>query len=75
MNIKAVRSKATDERFLKIEEGNRKQYLSFGLAALCVDKRISSFRTLCTDCRESFEVRELNDGGWCETCATVGIEA
>lgn len=74
MIITSVRSKSTNERFLKIEERGRKEYLPLGIASLCVDKRISGFRVKCTDCREVFPVRDLNELGFCEPCACVGIE-
>jgi hypothetical protein len=74
MTITSVRSKATNERFLKIEEGARKEYLPLGIASICVDKRISGFRVRCTECREVFPVRDLNEGGYCEPCACAGIE-
>lgn len=74
MTITSVRSKATNERFLKIVEGSRKQYLPLGIASLCVDHRISGFRVRCTECREVFPVRDLNEGGYCEPCSVEGIE-
>jgi hypothetical protein len=74
IQITAVRSKSTDERFLKIEKNGRKEYLPLGIASLCVDRRISGFRLRCTDCRETFEVRNLNELGYCEECACAGIE-
>jgi hypothetical protein len=74
MTITSVRSKSTGDRFLKIEERGRKEYLPLGIASLCVDRRISGFRVKCTECREVFEVRDLNEGGYCEPCACAGIE-
>ena len=74
MTITSVRSKIDGNRFLKIEEGARKEYLPLGIASLCVDRRISGFRVKCTECREVFPVSDLNEGGYCEPCSVEGIE-
>ena len=64
MNIKAVRNKKTNERALVVDGG----LIPFGIASMCCDKRISGFEVKCTECRETYPVRELNEGGYCETC-------
>ena len=74
MVITSVRSKSTGDRFLQIEERGRKKLLPIGIASLCVDRRISGFRVKCTDCREVFPVRDLNEGGFCEPCSCADIQ-
>jgi hypothetical protein len=69
MKITPVHSKATNERFLKIEIGNSEDYLPFEIARICVDHRIRGFRVKCTECKNDFAVCDLNGGGWCEKCA------
>jgi len=71
MNIRPVRNKITGDRFLIIDESQR---LPIGIASMCCDKRISGFEVKCTECRETFPVRELNEGGYCETCVFADFE-
>lgn len=71
MNIRPVRNKITGDRYLIINESQR---MPIGIAALCCDKRISGYKIKCTECRELYPVRELNEGGYCETCVFAGFE-
>lgn len=71
MNIRPVRNKITGDRFLIINECER---MPIGMASLMCDERISGFKIKCTECRELYPVRDLNDGGFCETCVFAGFE-
>ncbi len=70
MNIRPVRNKISGERFLIIDECER---LPIGIASLCCDSRISGFQIKCTECRELYPVRQLNEGGYCEACVEAEI--
>jgi hypothetical protein len=70
MNIRSVRNKISGERFLIIDE---RQRLPIGIASLCCDSRISGFQIKCTECRELYPVRQLNEGGYCEACVDAEI--
>ena len=70
MNIRAVRNKVTDELSLVVDGG----LIPFGIASMCCDKRISGFEVKCTECRTPYPVRELNGGGYCETCVFADFE-
>jgi hypothetical protein len=69
MKIIPMKSKTTGERFLSVDGG----IIHIGVAALCTDRRISGFGIKCTECREVYPVRELNEGGYCESCVAVGM--
>ena len=69
MNIVPMKSKSTGERFLSVDGG----IFPLGIASLCTDKRISGFQIKCTECREVYPVRELNEGGYCEACVAVSM--
>ncbi len=71
MNIRPVRNKITGDRFLIINECER---MPIGMASLMCDERISGFKIKCTECRELYPVRDLNDGGYCEACVFAGFE-
>jgi hypothetical protein len=70
MTITPLKSKTTGERFLKVDD----QILPIGIASMCVDRRISGFEIKCTECRTKYAVRDLNCGGYCETCVAADIE-
>jgi hypothetical protein len=70
MTITPLKSKTTGERFLKCDDA----ILPIGIAAMCVDRRISGFEIKCTECRTKYPVRLLNEGGYCETCVAADIE-
>jgi len=72
MTIRPVRNKITGDRFLIINESQR---LPIGIASMCCDTRISGFQIKCTECRELYPVRQLNEGGYCESCVTADIES
>jgi len=69
MNIRAVKNKITGERSLIVDGG----IIPIGIAAMCVDKRISGYQIKCTECRSLHPVRNLNEGGYCETCVESSI--
>lgn len=69
MTIIPMKSKSTGERFLKVDD----QILPIGIAAMCADRRISNFRIKCTECREKYFVRFLNEGGYCDSCVEAEI--
>jgi hypothetical protein len=71
MTITPLKSKTTGERFLKVDD----QILPIGIASMCVDRRISGFEIKCTECRSLYPVRQLNEGGYCETCVDAEILA
>ncbi len=71
MNIRPVRNKITGDRFLIINECEK---MPIGMASLMCDERISGFKIKCTECRELYPVRDLNDGGYCEACVFAGFE-
>jgi hypothetical protein len=48
--------------------------MPIGMASLMCDERISGFKIKCTECRELYPVRDLNDGGYCEACVFAGFE-
>jgi hypothetical protein len=70
MKITPVKDKETGDRFLVVDGG----VIPIGIASMCVDSRISGFKIKCTECRELYPVRELNDGGFCEACVFAGFE-
>jgi hypothetical protein len=72
MNIRPVKNKISGERFLIINECER---LPLGIASLCCDSRISGFQIKCTECRSLYPVRQLNEGGYCESCVDAEILA
>ena len=59
-----MKSKIDGQRFLKCDD----HILPIGIAAMCVDTRISGFAIKCTKCRVKYPVRLLNEGGYCEAC-------
>ncbi len=59
------------ERFLSVDGG----IIPIGIAAMCVDRRISGFEIKCTECRVKYPVRLLNEGGYCEACVNADIES
>ena len=71
MTIKAMTHKTTGERFLSVDEG----LIPIGIAAMCVDSRISCFEIKCTECRVKYPVHLLNEGGYCEACVNADIES
>lgn len=70
MKITPVKDKVTGDRFLIVDGG----VIPIGIASMCVDRRISGFKIKCTECREFYPVRDLNDGGYCEACVFAGFE-
>jgi hypothetical protein len=64
-----MKSKSTGERFLSVDG----EILPLGIASLCCDSRISGFKIKCTECREPYPVRQLNEGGYCESCVEAEI--
>lgn len=71
MTIIPMKSKTTGERFLKCND----DIPPIGIAAMCVDRRISGFEIKCTECRSLYPVRELNEGGYCESCVNADFES
>jgi hypothetical protein len=71
MTIIPMKSKIDGQRFLKCDD----DILPIGIAALCVDRRISGFEIKCTECRVKYPVRLLNEGGYCEACVNADIES
>jgi hypothetical protein len=69
MTIIPMRSKSTGERFLSVDG----ETIPLGIASLCCDSRISGFQIKCTECRSLYPVRQLNEGGYCETCVDAEI--
>ena len=69
MTIIPMKSKSTGERSLSVNGG----ILPLSIARLCTDRRISGFQIKCTECRERYPVRELNEGGYCESCVAVSM--
>ena len=69
MTIIPMKSKSTGERFLSVDG----EILPLGIASLCCDSRISGFKIKCTECREPYPVRQLNEGGYCESCVEAEI--
>lgn len=70
MTITAMTHKTTGDRFLSVDGG----LIPIGIASMCVDRRISGFEIKCTECRTKYAVRDLNEGGYCETCVAADIE-
>ena len=70
MTITAMTNKTTGDRFLSVDGG----LIPIGIASMCVDRRISGFEIKCTECRTKYPVRDLNEGGYCETCVAADIE-
>lgn len=58
------------DRFLSVDGG----IMPIGIAAACCDGRISGFQIKCTECRNLYPVRELNEGGYCEACVNADFE-
>jgi len=58
------------DRFLSVDGG----LMPIGIAAACCDGRISGFEIKCTECRTLYPVRELNEGGYCESCVNADFE-
>jgi hypothetical protein len=71
MTIKAVTHKTTGDRFLCVDEG----LIPIGIASMCIDPRISGFEIKCTECRVKYPVRDLNEGGYCESCVNADFES
>ena len=71
---KIIRSE-TGERFVRLANGST---IPAGIAGMGAgpDKWLSEIKCKCRDCDQLFTLRELGETGqWCETCASVGIEA
>jgi rRNA maturation endonuclease Nob1 len=51
------------------------EILPIAFASLCCDTRISGFQIKCTECRERYPVRQLNELGYCDICSTADIES
>jgi hypothetical protein len=47
--------------------------MPIAFASLCCDSRISGFQIKCTECRSLYPVRQLNEGGYCESCVDAEI--
>jgi hypothetical protein len=58
------------DRFLSVDG----EIMPIGIAAICCDSRIAGFEIKCTECRTLYPVRELNEGGYCETCVLSDFE-
>jgi len=58
------------DRFLSVDGG----IMPIGIAAICCDSRIAGFEIKCTECRTLYPVRELNEGGYCESCVNADFE-
>lgn len=71
MTIIPMKSKIDGQRFLKCND----DILPIGIAAMCVDPRISGFEIKCSECRVKYPVRLLNEGGYCEACVNADIES
>lgn len=69
MTIIPMKNKDGD-RFLSVDGG----IMPIGIAAACCDGRISGFQIKCTECRNLYPVRELNEGGYCEACVNADFE-
>lgn len=63
----------TGERFAKI---NGRQIVPLSICALAAGKDawMRNITAKCCDCGTRLPVTDLNDGGYCEDCATAGIE-
>jgi len=69
MTIIPLKNKDGD-RFLSVDGG----LMPIGIAAACCDSRIAGFEIKCTECRTLYPVRELNEGGYCESCVNADFE-
>jgi hypothetical protein len=69
MTITSLKNQDGD-RFLSVDGG----LMPIGIAAICCDSRIAGFEIKCTECRTLYPVRELNEGGYCESCVNADFE-